>query len=196
MTGSLGGVAPFRGRSCQDRCRASSHRPNLQRVRRAVASAAAAVVAGADWVIHYRTPRWILIGVFDHPAHLATAGLIALNLPSRSPRWHAAFMAGALLPDLDHVPLALAEKHPDPGTPRPATHCLVAAAPLFALARASRSEMLDGAAWGTLAHFARDVSIAPGMPLLRPFRRRDVRIPYPVYAVALATLTGLALTRD
>jgi hypothetical protein len=165
-------------------------------MRSKLAAVALVIVAGADWVIHFRTPRWILIAAFDHPAHLATAGLIALNLPSRTRRWHAGFMAGALLPDVDHVPLALAEKHPDPGTARPATHCLAAAAPLFGLARASRSEVLDGAAWGTLAHFARDISIAPGMPLLRPLRRRDMRIPYPVYATALATLTALALTRD
>jgi hypothetical protein len=67
---------------------------------------------------------------------------------------------------------------------------------VFAAARATRSQLLDGAAWGTLAHFARDVSIDPGMPLWRPFRRRDVRVPYAIYATVLASLTGLALARD
>ena len=160
------------------------------------ACAAAAVVAGADWVIRFRPPRWILIAVFDHPAHLATAGLIALNLPSRSPRWHAGFMAGSLLPDVDHVPLALAEQHPTSESRRPATHCLMAVAPLFALTRVSRSELLGGAAWGTLAHFARDVCLPPGAPLLRPFRDDDLLIPYAVYAAAVAALTGLALARE
>ena len=161
-----------------------------------IALGAAATVALADWMIHYRRPRWILIALYDHPAHVATAGLMALNLPRRSPRWHAGFMAGSLLPDVDHVPLALAEEHPTPGTRRPATHCLLAAAPLFALARATGSELLDGAAWGTVAHFARDVSIPPGAPLLRPFHDDDLIVPYPVYALALAGLTALALARD
>ena len=33
-----------------------------------LATAAAAIVAVADWVIHYRRPRWILIALYDHPA--------------------------------------------------------------------------------------------------------------------------------
>jgi membrane-bound metal-dependent hydrolase YbcI (DUF457 family) len=165
-------------------------------MRGGLAATAAAVVAGADWVIHYRTPRWIRIAAFDHPAHLATAGLVALNLPRRPLRWHAGFMAGALLPDADHVPLALAETHPEPSSPRPGTHSLATVAPLFALARASNSKLLDGAAWGTLAHFARDLAMGPGIPLLGPFHRRSVRVPYPVYAGALAALAILALTRE
>jgi hypothetical protein len=103
-------------------------------------------------------------------------------------------MAGSLLPDVDHVPMALGE-HPTPGTRRPPTHCLLAVAPLFALARATRSDTLDGAAWGTLAHFARDVSIAPGAPLLRPFKDEDVLIPYAVYALALGGLAAMAMNR-
>jgi hypothetical protein len=159
-----------------------------------LAAGAAAVVAAADWVIHYRRPRWIMIAPYDHAAHLATSALVALNLPGRSPRWHAGFMAGSLLPDVDHVPMALGE-HPTPGTRRPPTHSLLAIAPLFALARATRSELVDGAAWGTVAHFARDVSIDPGAPLLSPLRSEDLRIPYAVYALALAGLAGMAITR-
>jgi membrane-bound metal-dependent hydrolase YbcI (DUF457 family) len=164
-------------------------------VRRRAALAAAAVVAVADLVIHLRPPRWILIALLDHPAHLATAGLVALNLPPRSRRWHAGFLAGALLPDLDHVPLALGAHRPTTGTPRPPTHSLVSAVPLFLLARATRDDLADGVAWGALAHFARDVSMGRGMPALQPFHRAEVRVPYPVYAGALATLTALALSR-
>jgi LexA-binding, inner membrane-associated putative hydrolase len=158
-----------------------------------LAAAAVAVVAGADWVIRYRTPRWIMIAAFDHPAHLATAGLVALNLPPRSATWHAGFMAGALLPDADHVPLALAKESPGPMDSRPATHCAAAAVPLFALARASGSDVVSGAAWGTLAHLARDIAIGPGVPLWSPMRRDDVRVPYPLYAGALAVLALTAV---
>jgi membrane-bound metal-dependent hydrolase YbcI (DUF457 family) len=162
-------------------------------VKGALAAVAAAVVVGADWVIHFRTPRWILIGLFDHPAHLATAGLIALNLPPRSRAWHAGFMAGALLPDVDHVPLALAPEHPGPGHPRPATHCLAAVLPLFALARTSGSDAASGAAWGSLAHLGRDIAMGTGVPLLSPFRRHLYRVPYPLYAAALAVLALMAV---
>ncbi len=158
-----------------------------------LAAGAAAVAAGADWVIHFRTPRWILIGVFDHPAHLATAGLIALNLPPRSRAWHAGFMAGALLPDVDHVPLALAPRHPGAGDPRPATHSAAAAIPLFALARASGADGLSGLAWGTLAHLARDIATGTGVPLLSPLSRRLHKVPYGVYAGGLAVLTLTAV---
>ncbi|MBN1528275.1 MAG: metal-dependent hydrolase [Thermoleophilaceae bacterium] len=158
------------------------------------AAAAALVVAGADLVLHLRRPRWILIALFDHPAHVATAALMALNLRDRSPRWHAGFLAGSLLPDVDHIPLAIGE-HPTPETRRPATHSLLAVAPLFALARASRSELADGTAWGTLAHFARDVAVPPGAPLLKPFREEDVLLPYAAYALALVGLAGMAMTR-
>jgi membrane-bound metal-dependent hydrolase YbcI (DUF457 family) len=155
---------------------------------------AALVVAGADWVIHFRRPRWILIALFDHPAHVATAALVALNLRGRSPRWHLGFLGGSLLPDVDHIPLALGE-HPAPEARRPSTHSLAAVAPLFALARATRSDLADGAAWGTLAHFARDVSMAPGAPLLKPFRDEDLLVPYAAYALALAGLAAMAVTR-
>jgi hypothetical protein len=158
-----------------------------------LAAASVAVIAGADSVIRFRPPRWILIAAFDHPAHLATAALIALNLPPRSRSWHAGFMAGALLPDADHVPLALAEEKPGMMDSRPGTHCAVAAAPLFALARASGSDALSGAAWGTLAHLVRDIAVGPGVPLWSPVRRNDVRVPYPVYAAALLALALTAV---
>ena len=37
-----------------------------------------AVIAAADTVLHRRRVPWLAIGVFDHPAHVATAGLVAL----------------------------------------------------------------------------------------------------------------------
>jgi hypothetical protein len=91
----------------------------------------------ADYVIRRRSPRWIVVGMFDHPAHVATAALIFLNLPPRSPAWTSGYFAGSLLPDLDHVPLALRPVHPSPGDPRPLSHCLLAVAPVAAVIAAS-----------------------------------------------------------
>jgi inner membrane protein len=132
-----------------------------------------ATIAVADYVIQRRKPRWIVAGMFDEPAHVATA-LLLRRRPS------AAYLAGSLLPDLDHIPLALRLVHPDPSDPRPVTHCLLTVAPV--------ALMSPEAAKGMLAHFIRDLGVGTGVPLLWPFSRRPVRVPYAAYAVlVLAT---------
>jgi membrane-bound metal-dependent hydrolase YbcI (DUF457 family) len=82
--------------------------------------------------------------------------------------------------------------HPDIDDPRPVTHCLLAAAPLLAAARIAppgpRREALSGAAAGTLAHFGRDLAVGTGVALLRPLTARNFKVPYPLYATALAAL--------
>jgi hypothetical protein len=132
-----------------------------------------ATIAVADYVIQRRNPRWIVAGMFDHPAHVATALLLRRN-PT------PAYLAGSLLPDLDHVPLALRVVHPEPDDPRPVTHCLLTVAPV-----ALKS---PDAAKGMLAHFVRDLGVGTGVPLLWPLSGRHVRVPYAAYAVlVLAT---------
>jgi hypothetical protein len=136
--------------------------------RRLVAVGCLATIAVADYVIHCRRPRWLVVGMFDHPAHVATALLLRGRLtPS--------YLAGSLLPDLDHVPLALRLVHPDPDDPRPLTHCLLTVAPVATLNRE--------AAKGMLAHFVRDLGVGTGVPLLWPLSGRRLRVPYAAYAV-------------
>ena len=154
-----------------------------------------AAIAGADYVIKRHRPPWLLIGPFDHTAHLATAGLVLLNLPPRSPEWSAAFLGGSLLPDVDHVPLALRPVHPSADDPRPVRHCLLAVAPVAAAAAARRSEPLAATAAGMLAHFARDLGVGSGVPLLWPLTRYSVRLPYPAYAAACLALAVRAALR-
>jgi membrane-bound metal-dependent hydrolase YbcI (DUF457 family) len=128
-----------------------------------------AVIAVADYVIHCRKPPWLVMGlVFDHPAHVATAVLLREN-PT------PAYLAGSLLPDLDHIPLALRIVQPDPADPRPLTHNLLTVPPVAAKSR-------DTAA-GMLAHFARDLGVGTGVPLLWPLSGRRFRLPYAAYAV-------------
>jgi hypothetical protein len=164
-------------------------------MRRPLALGCLATVAFGDYVIHRRRPRWILLGIFDHPAHLATAGLVALNLPPRSRRWTGGFFAGALLPDLDHIPLALRSSERSADDPRPVTHCLAAVAPVAALASATQSERLNGAAAGMLAHFARDLGVGSGVPLLWPVSNRSLRVPYTAYLAACVALAGCAAVK-
>jgi membrane-bound metal-dependent hydrolase YbcI (DUF457 family) len=149
-------------------------------------------IAVADVVLHRRRLPWLAIGLFDHPAHLATAGLVALNVRDRPARWTQGLLVGSLLPDLDHVPLALGE-WPKDGDPRPVTHCLAAIAPVAAAAALTQSERLHGTATGMLAHFARDVGVGTGVPLLWPLSRRSVRVRYGVYAGGCVGLAVLAL---
>jgi membrane-bound metal-dependent hydrolase YbcI (DUF457 family) len=157
------------------------------------ALACLATVAVADKVIFARRLPWILVGLFDHPAHVATAGLVLLNLGPRRPGWAGGFLAGSLLPDLDHVPLALSRVHPTLDDPRPVTHCLLAVAPVAALAAATRDERLRGLSWGMLAHFARDVGVGTGVALLWPAVRRPLRVPYPAYAGTCLLLAARAM---
>jgi hypothetical protein len=135
---------------------------------RAVALACLATIAVADYVIQRRKPPWLVVGLFDHPAHVATAVLLR-----RGPT--NAYLAGSLLPDLDHIPLAVRRVHPSPGDPRPVTHCLASVAPVAAVNRE--------AAAGMLAHYVRDLGVGTGVPLLWPLTRRHVRVPYAAYAV-------------
>ena len=158
-----------------------------------------ATVALADHVLLRRRPPWIVAGLFDHPAHLATAGLVLLNLRPRSRDWTTGFLAGSVLPDLDHLPLAISRVHPDLDDPRPVTHCLLAVAPLFAARRLARGRARDavaGAAAGTLAHFARDLAVGTGVALFRPLLSRSLRVPYVLYSATLAGLTVRASARD
>jgi inner membrane protein len=167
-------------------------------VRRVAALGCLATVLAADWALLRRRPRWIVSGLYDEPAHVATAALVLLNLPRRSDRWTAGFLAGSVLPDLDHVPLALSRVHPDIDDPRPATHCLLAIAPLALAATRTRGaprEYTAGAAAGALAHFARDLAVGTGVPLLQPLDGHSLKVPYPVYAAAVMLLAARAARR-
>jgi hypothetical protein len=150
-------------------------------VRPVAALGCLATIGVADYVMLRRRPRWIVAGLFDHPAHVATALLIR-------PAWTKAYLVGSLLPDLDHVPLILRRRHPSLGDPRPVSHCLLAIAPIAAVSR--------GAAAGMLAHFARDLGVGTGVPLLWPATGRSVRLPHPVYLAGCLLLAGRATLVD
>jgi hypothetical protein len=164
----------------------------LQHTRRRVALGCLGAILLADHVIRHRDPPWLVAGMFDHPAHLATAGLVLLNRRPRSQLWAAGFLAGSLLPDVDHIPLALQPVHPAPEDPRPVSHCLLAVAPVAALAAARRSQLLTGAAAGMLAHFARDLAVGTGVPLAWPATARAAKVPYPLYRTACVGLAARA----
>ena len=136
-------------------------------MRARLALASLATIAVADYVILRRPPRWHAIALFDHPAHVATAALIGGT--------DRVYLAGSLLPDVDHIPMAFGS--PEVGDDRPNTHSLLAVA---AAALVSRR-----LAAGAAAHFLRDLAMDPGAPLLWPLTRRRFRVPYAAYAVLI-----------
>jgi hypothetical protein len=140
---------------------------------RRLALACLGTIAAADYVIHTKDPSWFAIGPLDHAAHLATAALMLP--PRRSRAWKTSFMAGALLPDIDHVPLAFQD--PEAGDPRPRTHSVIAIGPALLGARS--------VAAGMAAHYLRDLALEPGVPLLSG---RHLRVPYGAYALLILAL--------
>ena len=124
-----------------------------------------AVIAVADYVIQRHPPPWHAVALFDHPAHVATAILLGGTDP--------VYLAGSVLPDLDHIPTALG--NPTMGDARPNTHSL-----LVVGAAAAMDRRLGA---GTAAHFARDLAMGPGLALFWPLSKRTFRAPYAAYAV-------------
>ena len=129
-----------------------------------------ATIAAADYVIQRKDPSWFATGPLDHAAHLATAALLMPR--GRSRGWRASFMAGSLLPDIDHVPLAF--MNPERGDPRPRSHSVLALGPVLLGSRSTAA--------GMATHYARDLALDPGVPLLGG---RHLRAPYLAYAVLI-----------
>ena len=131
------------------------------------------VVAGLDW-----------------PAHLITAGLVLGALPRRlGPEVAAWALAGSVAIDLDHLPLYLGFRSAvTENGGRPMTHSLTTAAALLGAAVPARGRarrVLAGLGVGVLLHLVRDIGTG-GVPLLWPFRRGTVRVPYGAHFAVLA----------
>ncbi len=154
--------------------------------RRVLALGCLATIPIADRIILRRRPRWLLIGLADEPAHLATAPLVLLNLRPLPRRDVLAFLVGAVAIDADHIPLALAPTHPEAGDPRPPTHTLLIPAALAVTGQRA-------AALGVCAHYLRDLASDDGIPAVAPIGDRSLRVPYPAYAAAMVGLTVRAL---
>jgi inner membrane protein len=159
-------------------------------------------IAALDGVQALRSWPMPVVAALDWPAHLATAALVLAALPAELPPETAAWaLAGSVAIDIDHVPLYVGfEEQVAVGEGgRPFTHSLVTTAALFAgsrFARGRRRTVLTGLAAGTLLHFVRDIGTGPGLPLLWPFSRRVLRIPYAAYLAPVAAAAAVrALTR-
>jgi inner membrane protein len=147
--------------------------------------------AAGDWPL-------VIRGALDEPAHLLTAWLI-LNAvaPARGRMWGWALL-GAVLIDLDHIPLVLWGGPVTEFGGRPVTHSLttVAVLAVVALAVPRVRVAAGGLAVGVLLHLLRDLATGPGVPLLWPLRPENVLVPYWVYALLIvaAAVVPLAMS--
>jgi inner membrane protein len=160
------------------------------------AFAAVAAVLGIDLLLAVR--RWPvpIEAVLDEPAHLLTAGLLLLAAGVRSGRVVAWALAGAVLIDLDHVPLYLgAEVTADGG--RPVSHSLTTVLVLLAAAGAWRAQRtrLAALALGVVLHGVRDLATGPGVPLLWPLVPESVQMPYAAYLGLLVAAVAAVAVR-
>lgn len=178
---------------------------------RGVSLALIVAIALTDRLIRWQQLGFVLRALVDEPCHLATAVVVlgALmrwrgRLPSRSFVW--AMLSASVLIDVDHLPLEFGSAAWTAGTPRPYTHAFWVVAVLAAVAivaglrsrvpgRARAmivTRISAGAAWGTCAHFLRDVATAP-ISLWWPVSDAGVQVPYSWYLVALLVLAAVPL---
>jgi inner membrane protein len=140
-----------------------------------------------------------VVGVLDEPAHLLTAWLVLAAASGRTTALRVLpwVLAGAVLLDLDHVPLFLGLDVTATQSGRPVTHSLATVAVLLAAALVVRPwrRPLTALAIGAGTHLLRDLCTGPGVPLSWPLSDADVRLPYLAYLLVLAALAGAAGVR-
>jgi inner membrane protein len=143
-----------------------------------------------------RAANWPVVvgGLLDEPAHVLTAYLLLLAIgrplvPGRREAWA---LTGAVLIDVDHLPLFLGGPGWGVAGGRPPTHSLALVLVLLCAGLAGRraAAALRYLAVGVLLHFVRDLATGPGVPLLWPLHG-SVLLPYPGYA-ALLCLAAVA----
>ena len=158
--------------------------------------AAVAVVAAADLALRLLDPPYVVVGLIDEPAHLATAALVLAAWPGRLPRGVVgAALAASVLIDVDHLPGALGSDVVTQDAPRPYSHSLVTPLALLAAAALAggRARLVAaGAALGVACHLLRDLGGAPGVPLAWPLSTAAVSLPLPLVVLVVAALDARA----
>lgn len=167
-----------------------------------------------DSLSGWHSTNFLMRGLLDEPAHLATALVIlgALVRVRRTPpdqRFGWAMLACATLIDIDHLPAELGIRALTNGTPRPYTHALwtvIALTLAWAIARylvlrsgrprpTAAELILAGAVWGVAAHFLRDIATAP-LSFWWPVTDSAVEVPYWWYVLALSAVIAIGPIRS
>jgi len=140
-----------------------------------------------------------VIGLLDEPAHVLTAVLLlAALLPLSATAVVPWALAGAVLIDLDHIPLYFWGALASDGSGRPVTHSAATVVVLACAGAASRRGLrraLLGLSLGVALHLVRDLGTGPGIPLWWPIGQHSVLIPYQVYVATMVVVAGIAAGR-
>jgi hypothetical protein len=132
----------------------------------------------------------LIHGLADAVAHLMTTliCLAALRTVGIPVHWFAG-LVGAVVLDLDHLPLLLHLVEPVAGSSRPGTHSLAAVAPILfiGLIVSPWRFVLWSLGLGILTHLVRDAATG-FVPLGWPLSNQPVHLRYSIYLLLLVTL--------
>ncbi|NEM05969.1 metal-dependent hydrolase [Geodermatophilus normandii] len=157
---------------------------------------ALAAVVVLDLALAARSWSIPVEAVLDEPAHLVTAWLLLTAVGVRSRQVVVWALAGAVLIDLDHLPL-YAGFAVTAGGGRPVSHSVTAVLVLLVAAgvwRAQRTR-LAALALGVVLHLVRDLGSGPGVPVLWPWLSDSLRVPYVVYLAVLVAAVAVVAVR-
>jgi inner membrane protein len=140
----------------------------------------------------------LLTGIADETAHLSTVVILLLAFSSlRNAAFVLGCLAGAVVIDLDHIPLYLGSDILTDTTNRPLSHGLLIIGAVLAVALVAGQPWRAlglGLAAGLGTHFLRDMATSTaGAPLLWPLSSTGFLLPYPIYAGILAIAVGRPL---
>lgn len=170
--------------------------PGRERARFLAAMAVGLVFAIDTLLARGGEPRAIE-ALLDEPAHAATALLFLAALRPRPLKGHGlGVVLGAVLIDVDHVPMGLGWDVLTRGTNRPYSHSLLTLIGVMVVAsclRGGRRQLAFAVAFGLAAHLVRDMATG-GVPLFWPSAAR-VRLPYGAYTAILLAAVALAAWR-
>ena len=160
------------------------------------ALAALAAVVGIDLLLAARSWSVPAEAALDEPAHLLTAWLLLVAAGVRSRQVVVWALVGAVLIDLDHLPL-YSGIEVTAGGGRPVSHSMTTVLVLLAAAGVWRAQRTRVAALalGVVLHLVRDLASGPGVPLLWPPLSDSVRVPYVVYLAVLVAAVAVIAVR-
>jgi inner membrane protein len=161
---------------------------------------AVAVIRALDAVLQARSWPVPVVALLDEPAHLLTAWVVLAAVPGSRPRpWLPWALVGAVVIDVDHLPLYLSSADVAAPGGRPYSHSLATLALLAVTAVVARPRLRTavlGLATGVALHLVRDLATGPGVPLLWPLVDTGVRVPYVAYLAVLVAAAVSAAARD
>jgi len=140
----------------------------------------------------------LVLGLLDEIGHLATAWvLLVALLPDRCRPLVPWALLGAVIIDVDHIPLYVWDVGTADPAGRPVTHSLIVVLVLLVLSRrpGRLRTPLSGLALGVLLHLVRDIVTGPGASLFWPVTGTSVLAPYSLYVGLLCLAAALAALR-